>query len=189
MPKKPYNALTADHRRNLTRVIAGAKAKRAGALFEDELELSAVTYRQKGIAVFTRNFPPVAGPPGGMRFTGHGPVDFTGHWCGVPVAFDAKSTSGNPATWKFPADKLHQAKFLLDFQMAALTHNRQVFSFVLLRVGSRALYLNNVAALARGEATTLRAHRSTDYLVPSVPYTPLGIVPWDFLRCLMEAKP
>lgn len=173
----------------VTRAVAGARAKRHGALFEDEIDSTCITYRQRGLGVFTRNFPPVAGPPQRMFFTGPGPVDFTGHWCGVPVAFDCKTTQSDPMSWRFPPNKMHQAAFLHDFQSAAKAHSRLAFAFVLLKTSRHTYIISDVSTLSRGEEVVLRerAVRGAESLVVHVPvvkYTPLGLVPWDFLATL-----
>lgn len=166
------------------RAVRGFLSKAKGAHFEDEIELACDVYRRKGLGIFTRNFPPVAGAPGRMRFTGLGPVDFTGHWCGVPVAFDCKRTDDLRLSFSFPPAKRHQAQFLADFAASATRHNRRVFSFVLVRQGDTAYYIGDVATLAAGERVDMIDRKTRQPLVPTLAYTPSGMVPFDFLSLL-----
>lgn len=168
----------------VTKAQQGAKAQRAGAQFEDELEQQHQHWRAAGTATIMRAHPPVSGPPNHLHYTGPGGVDFVGLLCRRPIAFDAKSRT-DVVSFRYDDRDWHQIMWLDEW-----SRMQSGTAFVLVRDKALdiAYVVFDVRTLALGNAVQLRqtARQGGAPLVPTVHYAIMDPTPWNYLPILQQ---
>ena len=195
----PLVAISAEQRRRLglgTRdqgaQLTGARAKRSGRAFEQEIEEANALYERHGLAVVYRHHPPVEGWGRTLRVTGRGPADFSGvvrlpGTRPVAVAFDCKVITGHVSYAHAERDR-HQLESLLRFRAAG----GRAFLLLCCRVLDCVWLLEDLDALWRRERVPVRRRTrgAVEHLLPVLEPSPLADVArsirphWDYVRLL-----
>ncbi len=172
--------------------LIGARAKRSGRAFEQEIEEANACYERHGLAVVYRHHPPVEGWGRTLRVTGRGPADFSGvvRLAGtgpVAVAFDCKVITGDASYAHAERDR-HQLESLLRCRAAG----SRAFLLLYCRALDRVWLLEDLDALWRRQRVPVRrrAGDAVEHLLPVLEPSPLadvarGIRPhWDYVGLL-----
>jgi hypothetical protein len=99
---KPHRYYGTDFAKKRTRSIAGKRANKAGASFEERLNAKHDEYRVDGLAIVEQLHKATGGFGASMYIKGKAPIDFAGNLCSARAVYiEAKSTalleSGNPS--------------------------------------------------------------------------------------------